>query len=125
MKIFPLVLLAVVAVSAALGAVLFWQRRWRGAPGSEALAKCLATRGVSMYGAYWCAHCQDQKELFGSAFRHVPYVECARHGSREQDPICAQRGITAYPTWVFADGSRWSGVLSLEDLGRKSGCSSP
>ena len=30
-----------------------------------ALANRLKSRGSLMYGAYWCSHCQNQKELFG------------------------------------------------------------
>src|SRR3990172_1903791 len=34
---------------------------------ADGLAKHLAASGGRLYGAYWCPHCQDQKELFGRA----------------------------------------------------------
>ena len=33
------------------------------------LAEYLTQRGAKFYGASWCHHCQDQKELFGYCFR--------------------------------------------------------
>ncbi|MEK7089329.1 MAG: hypothetical protein AAB920_00745, partial [Patescibacteria group bacterium] len=44
-----------------------------------ALAQCLASKKVTMYGTYWCSHCQNQKALFGDAFKYVPYVECTEN----------------------------------------------
>ncbi|HEY9888334.1 MAG TPA: hypothetical protein V6D02_08030, partial [Candidatus Obscuribacterales bacterium] len=31
------------------------------------LAQHLTAQGATMYGAFWCPHCADQKELFGEA----------------------------------------------------------
>ena len=50
----------------------------------DAFAQCLAQKQVTMYGAYWCPHCENQKKLFGSAWEYVPYEECAIRGQREQ-----------------------------------------
>ena len=33
----------------------------------EKLAKFMTNEGMVLYGAYWCPHCKDQKELFGDA----------------------------------------------------------
>ena len=34
-----------------------------------------------MYGAFWCSHCHEQKEAFGSqAMKDFPYVECYPDG---------------------------------------------
>ena len=30
-----------------------------------ALAKCLTSKDVKMYGTSWCPHCNNQKEMFG------------------------------------------------------------
>jgi len=30
----------------------------------DEFAQCLTDKGVKMYGAYWCPHCQAQKALF-------------------------------------------------------------
>lgn len=87
------------------------------------LARCLTDKGVKMYGAYWCPHCARQKEAFGPSFKYVHYVECAVPGNRrEQTEICKKEGISGYPTWEFADGTRKSGELTLSDLARQAGC---
>lgn len=84
---------------------------------AEALAKCLTDSGAELYGAYWCPHCQQQKDLFGDAVEYVPYIEC----TTEQEK-CSNAGIRAYPTWKFADGSEAVGGQSLENLASLSGC---
>jgi len=90
----------------------------------DAFAKCLAARQVKMYGLYWCTHCEEQKEMFGSAFQYVPYIECGTKGVRAEQPSCVQAGVKNFPTWQFAT-ERHEGVLSLESLSEKSGCSLP
>jgi hypothetical protein len=89
----------------------------------DAFAKCLAEKRVSMYGLYWCEHCAEQKTMFGSSFKHIPYVECGIKGSRSEQPECIQAGIKNFPTWKFADGSLAEGTRPLEFLSQKSGCS--
>ena len=88
-------------------------------------AKCVSSKGVRMYGAWWCPHCAEQKEVFGYAFRYVNYVECSPEGKRELNEVCKQAGVKHFPTWQFADGSRNEGELSLTALSRKSGCKLP
>jgi len=39
--------------------------------------------------------------------------------------ICKDEGIAEYPTWIFADGTRQTGVLSLAQLSTKTGCPLP
>lgn len=102
--------------------------KWRDAvsvpdPAKLALAECLTEKGVVMYGAYWCPHCQNQKEMFGDAWEKVRSVECAVPGNpRAQTQECRDAGIEGYPTWVFPDGSRISGEMPLRKLAEKSGC---
>lgn len=84
------------------------------------LARYLTRSGVVFYGAYWCPHCREQKELFGSAAALLPYVECDPHGAHPQPARCVARGIRVYPTWEFA-GQLVEGVLTLDDLARRSG----
>lgn len=87
-------------------------------------AQCLSENGVTMYGAWWCPHCENQKELFGSAFSNVDYVECST-ASRSMNQTCKDADITGYPTWELGDGSRLGGEQSLEALATKSGCELP
>ncbi len=91
----------------------------------DAFAQCLSDEGVTMYGAWWCPHCQNQKELFGNAFRNINYVECSAPGSRSMLPICSSAGITGYPTWRFADGSELNGEAPLASLAEKTTCQLP
>jgi hypothetical protein len=88
-------------------------------------AKCLASKQAKMYGLYWCPHCADQKDMFGSSFKYVPYVECAIKGSKELAPECKVAGVKLFPSWQFGTDPPKEGVLSLEDLSVKTGCSLP
>jgi len=83
-------------------------------------AKCLATKNITMYGAAWCAHCENQKNLFGDSFKYVPYIECS-----DEPQKCVEAGITGTPTWIFPDGQRLVGYQTLEQLAKASGCSFP
>ena len=91
----------------------------------DAFAQCLAAKQAKMYGAFWCPHCADQKELFQSSFQYVPYIECGIKGSRAENDTCLQAGVKRFPTWAFVDGERREGVLPLQALSEKTGCSLP
>ncbi|MFH1174062.1 MAG: peptidylprolyl isomerase [archaeon] len=86
------------------------------------LAACLTAQGAKMYGAYWCGHCANQKELFGDAAQDMPYVECAiAENPQEQTDACKEAGISGYPTWII-NGQKYEGEQSLESLKSISGC---
>jgi hypothetical protein len=91
----------------------------------DAFAQCLASKQAKMYGLYWCPHCLDQKEMFGKAFQYVPYQECAIKGSRELAPECKAAGAKNFPSWQFGSDPLHEGVLPLEDLASRTGCSLP
>lgn len=93
----------------------------------DAFAKCLKDRNVLMYGAYWCPHCADQKELFGASFKYAPYVECGLEGNRRgEQQVCKDAGVKLFPTWQFPPtGQRYEGNLSLESLSDRTGCPLP
>ncbi len=93
--------------------------------GLEDFAACLKDEGAIFYGTFWCPHCQNQKKMFGSAAKLLPYVECSTPDGKGQLPVCAEAGIEGYPTWVFADGSRLSGEVPLSTLAEKTGCVLP
>lgn len=80
--------------------------------------------GAKMYGAYWCPHCSQQKELFGAAFRSIDYVECDPKGANARASLCKTAKITGYPTWEI-NGKLYPGTQSLEDLAKLSGYSGP
>ncbi len=103
---------------------------WGKSVGSEnprirALAEHLQKANVKFYGAYWCPHCKEQKELFGASAERLPYVECSPLGpGTSQAAVCDQKGIQGYPTWII-DGQRYEGVLSLSQLEQYSGFKEP
>jgi hypothetical protein len=91
----------------------------------DAFAQCLASKQAKMYGLYWCPHCIEQKEMFGEAFHFVPYQECAVKGSNEVAPACKVAGVKLFPSWQFGGDPPKEGVLSMDSLAIKSGCSLP
>jgi hypothetical protein len=91
----------------------------------DKFAQCLATKQALMYGLYWCPHCIEQKEKFGESFRYVPYVECSIKGSNDMAPGCKMAGVKLFPSWQFDNEPPKEGVLSLEALSDKTGCSLP
>ncbi len=87
-------------------------------------AKCMASKQVKMYGAYWCPHCAEQKEILGKSYRFV-YVECGVQGSHSESDECKALGIKGFPSWRFPDGSMIPLVFSAAELSDKTGCSLP
>ncbi len=89
-----------------------------------AFAKALADSGTRFFGAYWCPHCLDQKSLFQDGAKFLPYVEVT-NPDRTPNAIATSEGITQYPTWEFSDGSRLTGVQTLQTLSQRSGVTIP
>jgi hypothetical protein len=84
-----------------------------------ALAEYLRSKGAKFYGAWWCPHCQEQKDLFGpEATLRLPYIECDKDDVGRQR--CQSAGLRAFPSWEI-NGQRYEGVLSLEELKQLSG----
>ena len=90
-------------------------------PYLKALSLHLTTVGAEFYGAYWCPHCREQKELFTSPAHRLPYVECSP-GGRSGPPAraCAAQEIDNYPTWIIGS-ERYNQVLKPRELARYSG----
>jgi len=67
------------------------------------LAKYLTQIGVTMFGTYWCPHCQNQKEIFGSeAWSFITYVECSTKGYGYDPkflPPAVLKEVDGFPTW--------------------------
>ena len=81
-----------------------------------ALAKHLTSIGAKKYGAFWCPHCYEQKQLFGKkAFKEVDYIECAKEGKNPQPQACVAAGIKSFPTWEI-DGKLYPGVQTPQEL---------
>ena len=81
-----------------------------------ALAQHLTAIGAKKYGAFWCPHCYEQKQLFGKeAFAEIDYVECDPQGENPQRDTCMATGIQSYPTWEI-DGELYPGTKTLQEL---------
>ncbi len=108
-------------------ALLIGAAIWRSAGPSkyDGFAQCLAEKDAFVYEAWWCSACTQQKDLFGSAWRHVPKKECAPAGQSGSLSLCADDNITATPTWQYPDASTRSGVHPLSELATIYGCELP
>ena len=91
----------------------------------EPFAQCLKDSGTIFYGAFWCPHCQRTKAMFGSAAKLLPYVECSTPDGKGLFPICQEKNIESYPTWIFPDGKILTGERTLQELADASGCELP
>ena len=90
-------------------------------PYLRALATHLDEVGAKFYGASWCPHCREQKNLFGPSAKRLPYVECSptgRGGPSARECVVAE--VEDYPTWVIV-GKRYVRVLPADTLARYSG----
>lgn len=103
-----------------------WLIRTPGKAGAlDSFATCIKDSGAKFYGAFWCPHCQNQKALFASSAKLLPYIECSTPDGKSQLPICNEAEIKGYPTWTFADGTTKSGEVSLADLSTATSCPLP
>lgn len=83
----------------------------------EKLAKFMTAQGMVLYGAYWCPHCKEQKEMFGDAVKYIDYVECDAKGENANPDECVAKGISGYPTWIY-QGQKYEGAQSLSELAK-------
>lgn len=118
-----LIWLGMIVVVIAIAGYMYYDKN---RPGSlDGFARCIEESGAKFYGAFWCPHCQDQKEMFGNSERLLPYIECSTANGQGTTVACQQDGITSYPTWQYPDGSREVGVQTLSILAEKTGCELP
>jgi hypothetical protein len=116
-----IVILAILVVAAS-GVTINWYRQ---SHRLDAFAQCLTAKGAKMYGAFWCPHCAEQKELFGASFKYAPYIECGIKGSQGIAQVCTDNGVKRFPTWVYPDGTRTEGKRSLDYLSEETSCPLP
>lgn len=110
----------IAAVLAAVGYLLFRSSVQPASADLDDFARCLSEKKITMYGAAWCPHCQNEKKAFGDSFSYVPYVECP-----DNPQACIDAGVSGYPTWIFNDGRRLTGEQGLKKLAEASGCPLP
>lgn len=92
-------------------------------PGKYAdVAQCLTEKGVIMYGAYWCPHCQEQKQDFGDDVQFITYQECDDSGEDGDHKACLDAGVTSYPTWHFPGQGNLVGKSPIFVLAKLANC---
>ncbi|EPS71885.1 hypothetical protein M569_02874, partial [Genlisea aurea] len=93
-------------------------------PFAVSLAKHLHSIGAKLYGAFWCSHCLDQKEIFGGeASKLLDYVECFPDGMNKETKMaeaCVDAKLKGFPTWSIK-GQILEGEKQLSELAALSG----
>jgi len=90
-------------------------------PYLRGLSEHLDASGAKFYGAFWCPHCQQQKQVFGASAERLPYVECSPNGQRgARATACLGADIRNYPTWIIG-GQRFERTMTPKQLARHSG----
>ncbi|KAK9062043.1 hypothetical protein SSX86_019227 [Deinandra increscens subsp. villosa] len=88
------------------------------------LAAHLRSVGGKMYGAFWCSHCLEQKEMFGrEALELLDYAECYPDGFKIGTPLsqeCKKVKVEGFPMWVIK-GQVLEGIQEFPDLAKASG----
>jgi hypothetical protein len=101
------------------------------APGAAAagygmFAECIRNSGAVFYDAHWCGNCVSQRELFRGYANRLKIISCYPPGDSDNiKAVCRSANVRSFPTWIFADGTRRSGMLSAADLARHTGCTPP
>ena len=77
------------------------------------LAQCLTGKGAVLYVLPNSEPCINQKNIFGSAFIQLNYLDCTNN------PLCPK--LTVFPSWEI-NGTIFQGNKSLEELKNISNC---
>ena len=106
-----------ILISLSILTILFLSACTTSQPGKlDEFAQCLTENDATMYGTEWCPHCAAQKEMFGSSFQYVNYVDCDKNRQ-----ACTNAGVKGYPTWQIG-GANYEGSQKLYDLAKNTGC---
>lgn len=93
----------------------------------KSFSECLAEKGMKVYGAGWCGHCQNLIEYFGGEESIAPiFIECsdAQRNPTEHAELCTQEGISGYPTIKIND-TDYQNARTFEAFAEATGCSVP
>jgi uncharacterized membrane protein len=105
--------------------IVGWEVTTKSGEAEIALARHLAEVGAKEYGAYWCPHCYEQKQLFGKpAYKELNYIECSVDGKNAQPQVCKEAGVKFFPSWEI-NGKLESGVKTLDELADLTGYEGP
>lgn len=83
--------------------------------------KCLADKGVTIYGANWCGWTKKLvvETLGGFDIAAPAYVECT-----ENEDLCTQEGVRGYPTTKI-NGEVYQGERTIAAIAAETGCEAP
>ena len=71
---------------------------------------------AKMFGAFWCSHCNNQKQELGAQTVGLyKYVECDKDGANTDYKLCREKKIAGYPTWEIK-GNFYPGEKDLGEL---------
>lgn len=94
------------------------------APNLVEFAKALQQAGVKFFGADWCPVCNEQKKLFEDGAQFLPFIEMT-NPDRTRNATAVSENVTQYPTWAFPNGTRVTGLQTLQQLSTLSGVAIP
>ncbi len=90
-----------------------------------ALADHLQKIGAKSFGAWWCPHCFEQRQLLGqAAYKKITSIECDPGGVDPQPQVCQASGVQSYPSWEIND-KLYAGVQEPQELAAASGYKGP
>ena len=85
-------------------------------PRALLIGERLHALNAKMYGAFWCSHCNNQKQELGiEAAKLFEYVECAKDGVDSKYSVCKDEKIPGFPTWQI-NGQLFPGEKDLSEL---------
>lgn len=88
----------------------------RSSPRAVKVGQRLKALNAKMYGAFWCSHCNNQKQELGvEVAKQFDYIECDKDGANTQYKLCRSTKITGYPTWEIK-GELYPGEKDLGEL---------
>lgn len=115
-------IITILVILAGLIGFLVWAqiKNNQASPELDAFAKCLAGKGITVYGTESCSWCLKQKALFKSAWQYINYVDCLKDSNK-----CIAEKIEGTPTWIFPNDNnkRIEGYRELKVLSDESSCS--
>jgi len=77
------------------------------------LAQCLSGKNMTLYVTSNCPDCLKQREVFGSSFSQIKYIDCTDYKT------CPK--LSVFPSWKI-NGTIIEGIKSLEELKDISNC---
>lgn len=71
---------------------------------------------AKMFGAFWCSHCNNQKQELGvQTVGLYKYIECDKDGANTDFKLCREKKIAGYPTWEI-NGNFYPGEKDIGEL---------